>query len=311
MVKKKSDKNWSIKQSLEYYGLAQWGSEYFDINEKGNLCVKPLGQPGPSIDFLDVIDEIQEKKLSLPCVIRFQDILRSRVQTLITTFQKYIEEYEYKGKYFGVYPIKVNQMREVVEEILDAGEEHHFGLEAGSKAELIAVLAHNTDPEALTICNGYKDETYLRLALLGRKLGRKVVVVIEKLSELSDLLNLAKKMKVDPMIGIRARLSTPGSGKWNSSSGDLAKFGLTAPEMMQMTEILKEEGFEDSLQLFHFHAGSQLTNIRLIKEALNEACRYYCKLKKMGFPVQYFEVEQQGIVDQKPNDQELIEIKKN
>lgn len=282
--------DWSIAKALEYYNIEGWGSGYFGINEKGHLCVTPYGKPGPTIDMLDVIDEIHDKKLSLPCVVRFQDILRSRVDTLIKTFEKQIAEQNYSGRYFGVYPIKVNQMREVVEEILDAGAPGHFGLEAGSKGELVSVLAYNTDPEALTICNGYKDEDYMRLALLGRKLGRKVIVVIEKLSELSQLLTLAAEMQVEPFIGLRAKLSTPGAGKWVSSSGDFAKFGLTIPEIIQAVEFLREKKMEHVLKLFHFHAGSQLTDIRTIKEAVNEGGRIYAKLRKMGFNVEYFDV---------------------
>lgn len=290
MNKSSQKSNWSIKESLEYYNIENWGSGYFDINKQGHLCVKPYGEKGPSIDMMDVIDEIHDKKLQLPCIVRFQDVLRSRVETLIETFNKVIKEAEYDGKYMGVYPIKVNQNREVVEEILDAGSKWNFGLEAGSKAELMVVLAYNNNPKALTICNGYKDEDYMRLALLGRKLGRKVIVVIEKISELPELIKISKEMKVEPYIGIRARLSTQGAGKWISSSGDFAKFGLTTPEIMEAVQILKQEKMEDCLKLFHFHCGSQLTDIRTIKEALNEASRLYAKINKMGFSIEYFDV---------------------
>ncbi len=286
----KKNGEWSTAKALEYYNIENWGSGYFGINEKGHMCVWPYGQPGPSIDMMDVVDEIHDKKLSLPCVVRFQDILRSRVQTLIKTFEKQIAEKNYAGKYFGVYPIKVNQMREVVEEILDAGADGHFGLEAGSKGELICVLAYNTDPEAITICNGYKDEEFMRLAMLGRKLGRKIIVVIEKLSELPLLIRIADEMQVEPLIGLRAKLSTQGAGKWVSSSGDFAKFGLTTPEIIQAVQILKEKGKDQGLKLFHFHAGSQLTDIRTIKEAVNEGSRIYSKLFKMGLPIEYFDV---------------------
>lgn len=281
---------WSQAKAIEYYNIDNWGSGYFGINDKGHLCAWPYGQPGPSIDLMDVVDEIKDKKLNLPCVVRFQDILRSRVQTLIKTFEKVIQESNYSSQYFGVYPIKVNQMREVVEEILDAGAFAHYGLEAGSKGELLAVLAYNTDPEALTICNGYKDEDFMRLALLGRKLGRKVIVVIERLSELPQLLRIAKSMQVEPMIGIRAKLSTKGAGKWVSSSGDFAKFGLTAPEILEAAQLLKSHGQESCLKLFHFHVGSQLTDIRTVKEAVNEGSRYYAKLAKLGFNIEYFDV---------------------
>lgn len=287
-TKKFSD--WSIEKAREYFNVDNWGSGYFGVNDKGNLCAYPYGKSGPTIDFLDVIDEIKDKKLALPCIVRFQDILRSRVQTLIKTFQKNIAEMGYAGKYFGVYPIKVNQMREVVEEIIDAGAEYHFGMEAGSKGELIAVLAYNTDPLALTICNGYKDAEYMKLAMLGRKLDRKVIVVIEKLSELPELLKAAEEMQVEPLIGFRAKLSTPGAGKWISSSGDFAKFGLTIPEIVQAAQMLKDAGKENCLKLFHFHAGSQLTDIQNIKQAVNEGARIYSKLVKMGFNLEFFDV---------------------
>src|SRR3989338_5624655 len=259
-------KDWSTLSAIDYYNIHNWGSGYFTVNEKGNLTVQPYGETGPRIDIMDVVDEIRDKKLSFPCVVRFQDILRSRVELLIRTFEKHIKEMNYGGAYFGVYPIKVNQMREVVEEILDAGAFGHLGLEAGSKGELLSVLAYNTDLEALTICNGFKDEEYVRLALLGRKLDRKVIVVIEKLSELPELLRLAEEMKVEPHIG------------------------LPVPEIIQATDLLKSLGKMECLKLFHFHAGSQLTDMRVIKEAMNEGARMYAKLCKMGFPVEYFDV---------------------
>src|SRR5437764_1297303 len=240
---------------------------------------------------MDVVDDIRERKLGFPCVVRFQDVLRSRVKQLNETFKSAIVQHGYKGQYFGVYPTKVNQMREVVEEILDAGAPYHFGLEAGSKGELLIVLALNTDPEALTICNGYKDEEYLRLALMGRKLGRKILVVIEKLSELPPLLRLAEEMNVQPMIGLRSKLSTKGTGKWESSSGDFAKFGLTTPELIRAVEILRSAGKVDAAKLFHFHVGSQLTDIRTVKDVVNEGARFYAKLRKMGLAaLEYFDV---------------------
>src|SRR5438552_5147951 len=200
----------------------------------------PYGQPGPIIDILDVIEDVQEKGLGFPLVIRFQDVLRSRVIKLNETFRSAVQAHNYKGNYFGVFPIKVNQMREVVEEILDAGAPYHHGLEAGSKPELVIALALNQDPQAVTICNGYKDEDFMRLALQGRKLGRNVIVVIEKLSELPLLLRVAAEMGVEPVIGLRAKLTTKGVGKWEKSSGDFAKFGLTIPEIIQAVRILKE-----------------------------------------------------------------------
>jgi arginine decarboxylase len=284
------ENDWSLAKVLQYYNIENWGLGYFFVNEKGHLCVQPYGREGPSIDIMDVIEDIQEKKLGFPCVIRFQDILRSRVVALNETFNKSIQEHGYQGRYFGVYPIKVNQLREVVEEILDAGAPYHYGLEAGSKGELISVLALNTDPEALTICNGYKDEAYLRLALLGRKLGRKVIVVIEKLSELPELLRVAEEMQVQPYIGLRSKLTTKGTGKWEKSGGDFAKFGLTTPEIIRAVQILKEAGKEDCLKLFHFHVGSQITDIGTVRDAITEGARIFAKLQKMGFQIEYFDI---------------------
>src|SRR6202521_4083991 len=231
--------DWSIEKALQLYNIPGWGAGYFSINDKGHLIVHPHGQPGPQIDLMDVVDDIQERKLGFPCVVRFQDVLRARVKAINEAFGKGIVEQGYGGRYYGVYPVKVNQMREVVEEILDAGAPYHYGLEAGSKGELLLVLGFNVDPEAVTICNGYKDEEFLRLALLGRKLGRKIIVVVEKLSELPHLLRLAEEMNVQPLIGLRSKLSTKGTGKWESRSGDFAKFGLTTPELIRAVEMLK------------------------------------------------------------------------
>ncbi len=281
---------WNLSRAIQHYNIENWGLGFFFVNEKGHLCMQPYGREGPSIDIMDIVEDIQEKKLGFPCVIRFQDILRSRVVALNEAFLKSIQEHQYRGKYYGVYPIKVNQMREVVEEILDAGAPYHFGLEAGSKGELIPVLALNTDPEALTICNGYKDQAFMRLALLGRKLGRKVIVVIEKLSELPQILRIAEEMQVQPLIGLRAKLTTKGTGKWESSGGDFAKFGLTTPEIIRAVQILKDSKKEDCLKLFHFHVGSQLTDIGTVRDAVKEGARIYSKLYKMGFPIEYFDI---------------------
>jgi arginine decarboxylase len=282
--------DWSIERATQYYNISGWGAGYFSVNEKGHVVVHPHGQPGPVIDMMDVIEDIIERKIGFPCVVRFQDVLRARVKQINESFKRAMAEYKYGGGYFGVYPVKVNQMREVVDEIVDAGMPYHYGLEAGSKGELLIVLGMNTDPEALTICNGYKDEEFLRLALLGRKLGRKVIVVIEKLSELPMLLKLADEMQVEPMIGLRSKLTTRGTGKWEGSSGDFAKFGLTIPELINAVRLLKEAGKEHCAKLLHFHAGSQLTEIRVIKDAVNEGARVYAKLRKMGLPIEYFDV---------------------
>ncbi len=282
--------DWSIERATQYYNVGGWGAGFFSVNEKGHVVVHPMGQPGPVIDLMDVVEDIRERKIGFPCVVRFQDVLRARVKQINEAFGKAIAEMSYGAGYFGVYPIKVNQLREVVEEILDAGAPYHYGLEAGSKGELLVVLGMNTDPEALTICNGYKDEEFLRLALLGRKLGRKVIVVIEKLSELPQLLKLADEMGVEPMIGLRSKLTTRGTGKWEGSSGDFAKFGLTVPELINAVKILKDAGKEHCAKLLHFHVGSQLTEIRVVKDAVNEGARVYAKLRKMGLGVEYLDV---------------------
>jgi len=281
---------WSIERATQYYNIAGWGAGFFSINDKGHAVVHPHGQPGPTIDLMDVVEDIQERKIGFPCVVRFQDVLRARVKMINEAFGRAITEMNYSGRYYGVYPIKVNQLREVVEEVLDAGAPYHYGLEAGSKGELLVVLGFNTDPEAITVCNGYKDEAYLRLALLGRKLGRKIIVVIEKLSELPHLLKLSDEMGVEPLIGLRSKLTTKGTGKWESSSGDFAKFGLTVPELIEAVRILQAAGKEQCAKLLHFHVGSQLTDIRVVKDAVNEGTRVYAKLRKMGLAIEYFDV---------------------
>jgi arginine decarboxylase len=283
--------NWTKEDADEVYHISRWGDGYFDINEQGHLCVLPnRDSSGPRIDIYEVLEEMKLQNIPLPIVIRFHDILRSQVKVINETFRDVIKEAGYNGSYNGVYPIKVNQMREVVEEIVDAGSPYNYGLEAGSKPELLSVLAYNENPEALTVLNGYKDEDYLRLALLGNKIGRKVIVVIEKFSELHKILKLSREMNVEPMIGLRAKMSVKGSGKWSDSGGEKAKFGLTISEILIAVQILKDEGFLNSLKLFHFHIGSQVTDIRTIKEVIREGGRIYTKLRKLGAEIEYFDV---------------------
>ena len=283
-------KVWSIEDSLKTYNIENWGLHYFGINAKGNLTVHPKQSSGPAIDMKVVIDDIVARGIKLPALVRFQDILRHRVVTLNEAFKKAIEENGYKGRYQGVYPIKVNQLREVVEEILDAGAAYQHGLEAGSKAELIASIAMNTNPDSLILCNGYKDYSVIKTALQGLKLGKKVIIIVEKLSELHQILKVAKEIGVRPLIGIRSKLQTRGSGKWESSGGDFAKFGLTTPEILQAIKILKDESMVDCVKLVHFHIGSQITDIRTIKDAAKEGSRVYCKLRKMGVDIEYMDV---------------------
>lgn len=284
-------KEWTTDAADEVYQISRWGEGYFAINNSGDLCVLPKKDPkGPRINMMEVIDEIKSKGLPFPSVIRFHDILRSQVANINKTFRSVIEEARFNGQYMGVYPIKVNQMREVVEEIVDAGAPFNYGLEAGSKPELMAALAMNVNQNSLTILNGYKDEEFLRLALLGIQLGRKVIVVVEKYSELVQLMELSEKVGVEPMIGIRAKLATKSSGKWAGSSGDYAKFGLTIPEVLQATRLLKAHGKEHCLKLFHYHIGSQIPDIRTIKESITEGARIFCKLVKEGARLEYFDV---------------------
>ncbi len=281
-------KIWTIEAAEQLYNLEGWGLKYFGINAKGNVTLQPKREPEGAIDILDVVDDVASRGIKMPVLIRFQDVLRRRVTLINEAFAESIKEHDYGGRFFGVYPIKVNQFREVVEEICDAGRSYQYGLEAGSKGELLAVLAMNST-ESLTIVNGYKDESMMRLAMIGLKLGKKVIVVVEKLSELRLLLDAAKDAGVRPLIGVRVKLQTTGVGKWRSSSGHFAKFGLTTPEILAAVETLKAEGMSDCLKLVHFHIGSQICDIRVIKDAVKEGARYYAKLRKMGLGLEYLD----------------------
>ena len=283
-------RTWGVSDSLKLYNIENWGDQYFSINPSSNLTVHPKRGEGPGIDLMSVIEEIRSQGVGMPVLIRFQDIIRHRVVTLNEAFRKSITEFGYKGKYQGVYPIKVNQMREVVEEIVDAGRPYDFGLEAGSKSELTAVIAMNPSPQSLIICNGYKDYSFIKMALLGVKLGKKVIIVIEKLSELYQVIAIAKEMGVTPLIGVRAKLYSKGSGKWESSGGDFAKFGLTTHELLHAVNVLRQEGLQESFKLLHFHIGSQITNIKTIKDAVKESTRIYAKLRKMGLNLEFLDV---------------------
>lgn len=282
--------NWKIQDSIDLYHIQKWGSPFFGINSKGNTVVYPFGDPNLAIDIWEIIKDLKSQKIDAPFILRFPDILGSCVRRLTETFASQIKKFSYQKKYFGVYPVKVNHLSEVVEEILAAGQKSHFGLEVGSKAEMALSLAYNTNSNALTICNGYKDEAYLKLVMLGRKLGRQVIVVIERLNELKDLLKIAKEHQVTPLIGLRAKLSAKGFGKWVQSSGDYAKFGLTAPEIIKALDLIKKAGMQESLKLLHFHLGSQLSDIRAIKNAVIEGARLYVQLHRMGFAIEYFDV---------------------
>lgn len=283
-------RTWGVSDSLKMYNIENWGDQYFSINPSGNLTVHPRRGEGPGIDLMSVVNEIRSQGVQMPVLIRFQDIIRHRVVALNEAFRKSIAEYNYKGRYQGVYPIKVNQMREVVEEILDAGRPYDFGLEAGSKAELAAVIAMNPTPNSLILCNGYKDYAFIKMALMALKLGKRVIIIVEKLSELHQVISVAKELSVVPLIGIRTKLYSRGSGKWESSGGEFAKFGLTTPEILHAVSVLRQEGLEESFKLLHFHIGSQITNIKTVKNAVKEATRIYAKLKKMGLGLEFLDV---------------------
>lgn len=283
--------DWSVEESKKLYRIEAWGDGHFDVGENGDMLVRPnLKRPELTISIADVLEEMKSEGVGLPCVIRFHDILRAQVRKLNQIFRKNIDEYNYEGRFYGVYPVKVNQMREVVEEVVEAGSKFDYGLEAGSKAELLSVLAYNENKNSLSILNGYKDEDYMRLALLGRKIGRKMIVVIEKYSEIALLIKLSKEMNVSPLIGIRAKMTVKGRGKWSCSSGDKAKFGLSIPEIIKAIELITKEGLIDCVKLLHFHIGSQITDIRAVKEAITEGARIYAKLCQMGVPLEYFDV---------------------
>jgi arginine decarboxylase len=284
-------KKWTIEDSENLYRVNRWGAGYFEIGQNGNLNITPdPSNKDIRIDFKAVIDEIKEEGIQFPVVVRFHDILRSQVSMLNEIFIKTVRDAQYQGKYMGVYPIKVNQMREVVEEIVDAGAPFNYGLEAGSKAELLTVMAYNTNEESLTVLNGYKDKEFMRLALLGNKLGRKFIVVIEKYSELLLLVKTSKELGITPMIGVRSKMTVKGRGKWEGSGGDRAKFGLTISEIIRAARYLQENDMAECLTLLHFHIGSQLTDIRAVKEAITEGAMIYADLYNMGFKLNYVDV---------------------
>ena len=282
---------WDIPAAISLYNVDRWGLDYFSINERGNVQVCPTQNPKTPIDIMELLAEARsEFGLAFPVVLRFQDLLRHRVETINKAFQAAIDQYQYRNVYRGVFPIKVNQLREVVEEIMDAGKAYHFGVEAGSKPELLAALAVHSDPESLIICNGYKDALFIQNALLGSKLGKKVIMVVEKLEELYQILAVSKEVGVEPMIGVRVRLSAKGSGKWATSGGENAKFGLSTAELVAASYALKEAGLAHALKLVHFHVGSQVPDIGTIKRAVREAARFYAKIAKMGHELGYLDV---------------------
>jgi arginine decarboxylase len=282
-------RKWTIADSAEIYGVKYWGNNFFSINEAGNVQATPAGPESGHIDLKELVDEVARRGIGLPLLIRFSDVLKSRIVELNETFRRAIVEYGYKGQYKGVYPIKVNQHRYVVEEIVQFGRPYHYGLEAGSKPELLAVMAMLDDEEALVVCNGYKDEEYIETALMFSKLGRTVLIVVEKYSELSHIAEVAKKMGVRPRIGVRVKLASKGSGRWEASGGDRSKFGLSTREVVEAINFMRANDLLNCFELMHFHLGSQISAIRAVKNALREAGRFYVEVAKLGAPLKYFD----------------------
>lgn len=279
-------KKWTVEDSNELYNMSGWGTSYFGINEKGNVYVTPC-KDNTQIDLHDVLDELSLRDVTPPVLLRFPDILDNRIEKTWSCFKKASEEYGFKGENFIIYPIKVNQMQPVVEEIISHGRKFNLGLEAGSKPELHAVIALQCQSDSLIICNGYKDQSYIELALLAQKMGKRIFIVVEKLNELETIAKAAKKFNVSPNLGIRIKLSSSGSGKWEESGGDASKFGLTSSELLKALEILEKKNMKDCLRLIHFHIGSQITKIRRIQTALKEASHFYIQLHKMGYNVDF------------------------
>ena len=283
---------WRIDDSAEMYNITGWGLKYFSINDKGHMTVTPK-QSYAGVDLVEVMDELRQRNISAPVLLRFPDILDNRIEKISSCFKKAAKEYEYQAQNFIIYPIKVNQMEPVVQEIVSHGKKFNIGLEAGSKPELHAVLAMNmgkVSENSLIICNGYKDENYIELALLAQKMGRRIFLVVEKLNELKLITSIAKRLNIRPNVGIRIKLSSSGSGKWEESGGDRSKFGLNTSELQEAMEFLQENKMTDCLKLIHFHIGSQVTKIRRIKNALREACQFYVQLTQSGFDIDFIDI---------------------
>lgn len=282
-------RKWKIEDSLDLYNIRGWGEKYFSVNDKGNMTVK-TGEDDPEIDLFSLVEDLQLRDVSMPMLLRFPNILKHRIASINECFEKASEEYGFNGEYYYIYPIKVNQAKPVVDEIMNNCDEYNIGLEAGSKPELHAVLATSRRNESLIICNGYKDEKFIELALLAQKMGKRVFLVVEKLNELKHILSIARHLKVKPNIGIRIKLASSGSGKWEESGGDQSKFGLNASELLSAIEILNKTQAIDSFKLIHFHLGSQITKIRKIKNALREVAQFYVELCKAGCKIDFVDI---------------------
>ncbi len=281
---------WSIQNSSALYGLDRWGEPYFAINGRGHISVQPQGERGGSLDLVDLVSELRGRNLGLPLLIRFDDILEDRVERLHAAFERAISQYGYQGRYQGVFPVKCNQQRHVVEELVSCGRRWNFGLEAGSKAELLIALSLLDDPDALLICNGYKDRLYIETAILARRLGRQPVVVIEQPDEVDRIIEASGSLGAAPFIGVRAKLSSRSTGRWGSSVGDKAKFGLSIPDLLTTVERLRDHDLLKDLRLLHFHIGSQINDIAVLKDALQEAAQIYVELRRLGAPMGFLDV---------------------
>jgi arginine decarboxylase len=283
--------HWSIEAARDVYNIEGWGAGFFDVNAKGHVVVRPdKSHPERELDLYELGCDLQEQGVALPVLLRFSDVLKSRIEAVTGAFESAMREFDYRGGYTTVYPIKVNQIRRVVEEIVQFGTPHGVGLECGSKPELQAVLALSEASDHTIVCNGYKDSEFMRLAMMGQKLGHEVFVVIEQLSELDVLLQAADEIGVTPTAGVRVKLASAGSGRWAQSGGEKSKFGLTTQQLVKAVDMLRERGRLDVLKLIHFHIGSQISDIRYIKAAMQEVARYYAELRNMGVDITHVDV---------------------
>jgi len=282
--------SWTVDHARETYNLAHWGNGYFDVGEQGHVIVRPAGDcRGAIIDLYALIQELQGRGLSTPVLLRFTDILHHRVAVLYEAFSRAMCQHEYQADYTAAYPIKVNQQRSVVEEILNHGDAH-VGLEAGSKPELLAVLALAGSTGGLIVCNGYKDREYIRLALIGSLLSKRIYIVIEKFPELELVLEVSRELNIVPLIGVRVRLASLGKGKWQNTGGEKSKFGFSTAQLLQLTARLREAGMLEAMQLLHVHLGSQIANIRDIQRGMREVARCYAELRRLGMNINCVDV---------------------
>ncbi|MEC9452670.1 MAG: biosynthetic arginine decarboxylase, partial [Cyanobacteriota bacterium] len=285
-----ANQSWTVADSTTLYGLDRWGEPYFSANARGHVVVQPRGDHGGSLDLVALVQELRGRDLNLPLLIRFDDILEDRLERLHGAFERAITQYGYTNRYQGVFPVKCNQQRHVVEQLVESGRRWHFGLEAGSKAELLIALSLVSDPEALLICNGYKDQRYIETPILARQLGRQPVVVIEQPDEVERIIRASQELGAAPFIGVRAKLTTRSTGHWSSSVGEKAKFGLSVPDLLATVEALRQADLLSDLRLLHFHIGSQINDIAVLKDALQEAAQIYVELTKLGAPMGYLDV---------------------